>query len=166
MTDPNDRPPQKPFRVLAVYEIKTPGGFAHGNMELLVNGALEADDLSEARRVIGEAFERSEGMPAKTVVILNLIRLPIARGPEQQDREVGRCDLTTGQSRLSSLAETCLSIAIGFIVSMVITAFLLPAYGHPVSLGDNFQITAIYTVASVARGYLVRRWFNGMGRKP
>jgi hypothetical protein len=159
MTDPNDKSPQEPFNVLAVYEIKTPGGFAHGNMLLRVNGVLAVDDLSEARRIISEAFEQSEKMPAKTVVILNLIRLPIARGPKQQD-------LTVGQSRLSSLTETCLSIAIGFIISMVITAFLLPAYGHPVSLGDNFQITAIYTVASVARGYLVRRWFNGMGQKP
>jgi len=68
------------------------------------------------------------------------------------------------QSRLSSLGETCLSIAIGFLVSLVITAWLLPAYGHPVSLADNFQITAIYTVASIARGYLVRRAFNRWGR--
>ena len=69
------------------------------------------------------------------------------------------------QSRLSSLAETCISIAIGFLVSLVITHFLLPAYGHKVTLGDNLQITAIYTVASIARGYLVRRWFNGMGNR-
>ncbi len=68
------------------------------------------------------------------------------------------------QSRLSSLAETCASIAIGFAVSMVITAWLLPAYGHPVSLTDNLQITAIYTVASIARGYFVRRAFNRWGR--
>jgi Mg/Co/Ni transporter MgtE len=68
------------------------------------------------------------------------------------------------QTRLSSLAETCLSIAIGFIVSLVITAWLLPAYGHPVSLVDNIQITAIYTVASIVRGYLVRRAFNRWGR--
>jgi hypothetical protein len=68
------------------------------------------------------------------------------------------------QTRLSSLAETCLSIAIGFLVSLVITAWLLPAYGHPVSLSDNIQITAIYTVASIVRGYLVRRAFNRWGR--
>lgn len=68
------------------------------------------------------------------------------------------------QSRLSSLAETCISIAIGFLVSLVITAWLLPAYGHPVSLADNLQITAIYTVASIVRGYLVRRAFNRWGR--
>lgn len=64
------------------------------------------------------------------------------------------------QSRLSSLAETCLSIAIGFVVSLAITAVVLPAYGHPVSFGQNLQIT----VASIARGYLVRRAFVRWGR--
>jgi hypothetical protein len=68
----------KPFHVLAVYEIKTPEGFAHGNMLLKVAGTLGVDDLSEARRIIGEDFEKLEKMPVKTVVILNLIRLPIA----------------------------------------------------------------------------------------
>lgn len=68
------------------------------------------------------------------------------------------------QSRMSSLAETRLSIAIGFVVSVVITALVLPAYGHAVSLGDNIQITGIFTVASIARGYLVRRAFNRWGR--
>jgi hypothetical protein len=68
------------------------------------------------------------------------------------------------QSRLSSLAETCLSIAIGFVVSVVITALVMPAYGHAITLGDNIQITGIFTVASIARGYLVRRAFNRWGR--
>jgi Mg/Co/Ni transporter MgtE len=58
------------------------------------------------------------------------------------------------------MVETCVSIAIGFIVSMIITAAIFPAYGHHVSVIDNAQITAVFTIASVARGYLVRRWFN------
>lgn len=69
------------------------------------------------------------------------------------------------QSKLSSLAETCLSIAIGFVVSLVITALVLPRYGYPVTWGDNMQITGIFTVASIIRGYLVRRafvrWLHG-----
>jgi hypothetical protein len=68
------------------------------------------------------------------------------------------------QTRLSSLAETCLNIAIGFVVSLVITALVLPAYGHPVTFGQNLQITGIFTVASIARGYLVRRAFVKWGR--
>ena len=71
------------------------------------------------------------------------------------------------QSRLSSLAETCASIAIGFLVSLGINAVVMPAYGHHVTLADNLGMTAIFTVASIARGYLVRRWFNGIAsRRP
>jgi Mg/Co/Ni transporter MgtE len=66
------------------------------------------------------------------------------------------------QTKMRSLIETCTSIAIGFVVSLIITALVLPAYGHAVTLGDNVQITTIFTVASIIRGYFVRRWFNGM----
>lgn len=64
------------------------------------------------------------------------------------------------QTRLHSFLETCASIAIGFVVSVIITAVVMPAYGHRVTFGDNIQITAIFTVASVLRGYAVRRFFN------
>ena len=64
------------------------------------------------------------------------------------------------QSRASSLIEAVINVGIGFVVSLVITAIVLPAYGHPVSWGDNLQITGIFTVASILRSYAVRRWFN------
>lgn len=69
------------------------------------------------------------------------------------------------QTRIMSLVETLVGIAIGFLVSVIITALVMPAYGHHVSLGDNLQITCIFTVASVIRGYVVRRafvnWWRG-----
>lgn len=64
------------------------------------------------------------------------------------------------QSRRSSLIEAALSTAIGFLVSVAITAIVMPAYGHAVTFGDNLQITLIFTVASIARSYAVRRFFN------
>ena len=69
------------------------------------------------------------------------------------------------QSRLHSLLETLASIAIGFCVSLCITAVVLPAYGMPVSWQSNVEITLIFTVASIARGYAVRRAFVWMGRR-
>ena len=69
------------------------------------------------------------------------------------------------QSRLHSLLETLSSIAIGFFVSLGITAVVLPAYGHQVTWGDNIQITAIFTVASIVRGYAVRRLFVWLGSR-
>lgn len=64
------------------------------------------------------------------------------------------------QTRLSSLIEALIGTAIGFLVSLLLTAWLLPKYGHAVSWSDNFQITSVFTIASVLRAYLLRRFFN------
>lgn len=63
------------------------------------------------------------------------------------------------QTRLMSMVETMVSIAIGFAVSMLITAWVMPWFGFHPSLGQNFQITCVFTVTSIARSYLVRRFF-------
>jgi hypothetical protein len=66
----------------------------------------------------------------------------------------------TGQSRTHSMAETMANIVVGFGASMVIQALVLPAMGHDITLAQNFWITCIFTVASVVRGYGIRRIFN------
>jgi heme/copper-type cytochrome/quinol oxidase subunit 4 len=68
------------------------------------------------------------------------------------------------QTRINSLIETAINIIIGFIVSVILTAYVLPFYGHDVSFSHNIQITMIFTIASLIRGYFVRRFFNGMRR--
>ena len=64
------------------------------------------------------------------------------------------------QTRTASFIEAVINVAIGFVVSLVITALVMPAYGHHVTWSQNLQITGIFTVASIARSYVVRRWFN------
>ena len=64
------------------------------------------------------------------------------------------------QSRLSSLVEAVINTAIGFVISLALTAMVLPAYGHAVTLAQNLQITSIFTIASILRSYALRRWFN------
>jgi heme/copper-type cytochrome/quinol oxidase subunit 4 len=68
------------------------------------------------------------------------------------------------QSRKHSAIEAITGVAIGFVVSVIITALVMPAYGHQVTLADNIQITLIFTVASIVRGYAVRRLFVRWGR--
>lgn len=70
------------------------------------------------------------------------------------------------QSRLSSLTEAIVSTAVGFLISMCLTAVVLPLYGHTVTWGENAQITAIFTIFSIARSYLLRRWFNASWKRP
>lgn len=64
------------------------------------------------------------------------------------------------QSKTLSLIETCASTAIGFLVSMCVTAVVFPLYNLTIDAGVNFQITAIFTVVSILRGYVVRRAFS------
>lgn len=64
------------------------------------------------------------------------------------------------QTRLGSFIEACINTAIGFVVSMALSMVVYHMFGHSFTLAQNFGITVIFTVASVSRGYAVRRWFN------
>jgi len=64
------------------------------------------------------------------------------------------------QSHLASWAEAVANVVLGFGLSVGITAVVMPAFGHHVTLGENLAITAIFTVASLLRSYALRRAFN------
>lgn len=67
------------------------------------------------------------------------------------------------QSRRLSMIETLAGVAIGFAVSMVVSIYVYPWFGHSFSLIENAGITVIFTVISILRGYGVRRLFNWIG---
>ena len=64
------------------------------------------------------------------------------------------------QTRIGSLIEACINTAIGFAMSMALSLIVYPMFGHAFTLAQNVGITAIFTVASILRSYVVRRWFN------
>jgi heme/copper-type cytochrome/quinol oxidase subunit 4 len=64
------------------------------------------------------------------------------------------------QTKTTALIEACASVGIGFVVSIIITAIVMPLYGHHVTLSQNIQITLIFTVASIVRSYVMRRIFD------
>lgn len=68
------------------------------------------------------------------------------------------------QTRTQSMIETVAGVVIGFVVSVALAMVVYPLFGHAFTLSQNIGITIIFTVASVLRGYMVRRWFNGMLR--
>lgn len=65
-----------------------------------------------------------------------------------------------GQSHRASAIEAAANIVLGFAISVAITAVLLPALGHDVTLAQNVAMTSVFTVASFARAYGLRRLFN------
>lgn len=65
------------------------------------------------------------------------------------------------QSKLASLVEVATNMAVGFIVSVYAQAVIFPMYGFStLSLTENVQIVTIFTIISMVRSYLVRRFFN------
>lgn len=67
------------------------------------------------------------------------------------------------QSRLTSLIEVSLSTALGFVVSAAAWPLIASVMGYPVTATHTVVVTGFYTVLSVARGYVVRRFFaSGM----
>jgi hypothetical protein len=64
------------------------------------------------------------------------------------------------QTRLESLVEVCINVAIGFCVSYSVGPLLYAYLGVEYNYLSNFVVTAGYTILSVVRSYIVRRWFN------
>lgn len=62
------------------------------------------------------------------------------------------------QTRLESLAEAFINVLIGFWISFIANAIVLPLVGLPVSIGQNLMIGFFMTFVSVGRQYIIRRW--------
>ena len=71
------------------------------------------------------------------------------------------------QSRRASLTESLSNVAIGYFVALGVQLVAFPWYGMEVSLSDNVELGLIFTAASIARSYIVRRGFNWLtGMRP
>ena len=64
------------------------------------------------------------------------------------------------QTKKQSLIESLTNTFIGFAVSFASTFFIFPIMGMKTSVGSNFVITIYFTVISILRGYVIRRYFN------
>lgn len=64
------------------------------------------------------------------------------------------------QSRLGSLIEAMFNTLIGLVVSLIANHLVFPRFGFQPSMGENIAISVIYTAISIARQYVLRRWFN------
>ena len=67
---------------------------------------------------------------------------------------------TMNQTRLGSLIEAWINVAIGFAINFCANLLILPLIGFHISISQNLFIGVLYTLISVARSYVIRRWFN------
>ena len=64
------------------------------------------------------------------------------------------------QTKKYSLIESVVNTVVGFIVSFLIQIAIYPVLNIPVSFSQNIIITSVFTIISILRGYLIRRFFN------
>ena len=66
-----------------------------------------------------------------------------------------------GQSKRWSFIEATTQMVVSYVIGVVAQAILFPLYGwEDFSLSANVQLVAIFSVLSLARGYIIRRMFN------
>jgi hypothetical protein len=68
------------------------------------------------------------------------------------------------QSRKTSLIESFTQTFVGILVSFIIQLIIYPFLDIKVSVQQNIFITFVFTIASIIRGYLIRRYFNNYGK--
>lgn len=65
------------------------------------------------------------------------------------------------QTKLGSFIEAWVNVLIGFWINFIANLLILPAFGFTaLTLETNLYIGLAYTVVSVVRSYVIRRWFN------
>ena len=66
------------------------------------------------------------------------------------------------QTRKGSFVEAWANIAVGFSINWCANMLILPVFGFNVTGGQAFGIGVAFTGISLARQYVLRRWFNGL----
>jgi hypothetical protein len=66
------------------------------------------------------------------------------------------------QTKWQSFIETCTQTAIGWFVSLLTWYAVLWSniFDVNMSFSENVALTTIFTVVSVARGYIIRRFYD------
>jgi hypothetical protein len=65
-----------------------------------------------------------------------------------------------GQSKKNSFKEACVNTAIGYLVTLAFSPFIYWCCGVKISGTKMNAVVICFTGLSVARSYVIRRWFN------
>lgn len=64
------------------------------------------------------------------------------------------------QTRLESLVEVLINVAIGWVIALITQLLVFPLFGINITVVEQLGISVIFTIVSIVRGYVIRRWFN------
>lgn len=68
------------------------------------------------------------------------------------------------QSKLNSFIESLTNILIGYIIALMSQLAIFPLFDISIPLSDNLLIGLYFTLISLVRSYIIRRYFNKRGR--
>ena len=69
------------------------------------------------------------------------------------------------QTKRHSLIESLVNILIGYFTALFSQFLIFPLFDINIPLSDNLLIGLYFTIISLIRSYLVRRYFNNLGNK-
>ena len=69
------------------------------------------------------------------------------------------------QTKIESLIESLVNILIGYLTALFSQFLIFPLFDINIPLSDNLLIGLYFTIISLARSYLIRRYFNNLGNK-
>ena len=69
------------------------------------------------------------------------------------------------QTKFQSLLESFINILIGYFTALLSQILIFPLFNIYVSTQDNLLIGFYFTIISLIRSYLIRRYFNKRGLK-
>ena len=64
------------------------------------------------------------------------------------------------QSKKDSSIETLTSVFVGWLIGVILNMLVLPLFDYNITVIDSLWVSLIFTVVSVIRGYVIRRFFN------
>ncbi len=64
------------------------------------------------------------------------------------------------QTKQNSFIESLINVAIGYGVAIVSQLIIFPIFNINITLSENFLIGLWFTIISIIRSYIIRRWFN------
>ena len=64
------------------------------------------------------------------------------------------------QSKIESLIESVITVGSGLVIAVIIQLLIFPLYDIEITLFENVQLAIIFTISSIIRIYIIRRYFN------
>jgi len=65
------------------------------------------------------------------------------------------------QTKKMSLIESTTNVVVGYFLAVATQLIFFPLFGIKINLTSNLELGIIFLLVSLARSYILRRFFNG-----